>query len=452
LRNHQNSIPRPKQECGIAYIIKSWPRLSETFILSEVAALERQGALLRIFSVKEPDAGPVHAGIAEVRAKVTYLDLPRHWASALPANARSFWRWPGRYCRTLAEAAATVIRHRRLAALRHFLKAGYLADMLFREPVAHLHAHFATSPSLVAMFTHQLTGVPYSLTAHAKDIYVNRPDLIRAEIERAQAVVTCTDYNRRYLLSQFSSACDGKLRCIYHGLDLSQFKLRAQFKFQAPGARDTGPPLVLAVARLVEKKGLSDLIVAAGLLRRRGRRFRVDIIGNGPLHQALEVRVSEFALSDCVRLLGAQPHEVVHQAYRQASVFALPCIITANGDRDGIPNVLLEAMASGVPVVATQVSGIPELIDAERDGLLVEPNSPEKLADAIDRLLTQPELGERLASAARSKIEARFSVEDGARQLLELFRRAASPAADPEAAAERSVVTVAPSEVASEGR
>jgi glycosyltransferase involved in cell wall biosynthesis len=128
-------------------------------------------------------------------------------------------------------------------------------------------------------------------------------------------------------------------------------------------------------------------------------------------------------------------------------VFALPCIVTANGDRDGIPNVLLEAMASGVPVVATPVSGIPELIEAERDGLLVEPNSPEKLADAIDRLLKQPELGERLARAARSKIEARFSVEDGARQLLELFRRDGSPVLDPEAAAERSVVAVAPSEV-----
>ena len=441
MRNHQDLSPRLNQERGVAYIVKSWPRLSETFILNEVAALERQGVSLRIFSIKEPNREPVHDGVAQVRAKVTYLDLPRHWTSALPANARSFWRWPGRYCRTLAEASATVIRHRRLAALRHFLKAGYLADMLFREPVAHLHAHFATSPSLVAMFTHQLSGVPYSLTAHAKDIYVNRPDLIRAEIGRAQAVVTCTDYNRRYLLSRFRSACDGKLRCIYHGLDLSQFK------FRGPAARDAGP-LILSVARLVEKKGLSNLIAAAEILRRRGRRFRVEIIGNGALRQALEARIGEFALNDRVRLLGAQSHEAVHQAYHRASVFALPCVVTANGDRDGIPNVLLEAMASGVPVVATRVSGIPELIESERDGLLVEPNSPEKLADAIDRLLKHPELGEGLARAARSKIEADFSVEDGARQLLELFRRdGGSPVLVPETAPERSVVTVAPSEV-----
>ena len=131
MRNHQDLSPRPNQEPGIAYVVKAWPRLSETFILNEVAALERQGVPLRIFSIKEPKVEPVHAGVARVRAKVTYLDLPRHWTSALPANARSFWRWPGRYCRTLAEASATVIRHRRLAALRHFLKAGYLADMLF---------------------------------------------------------------------------------------------------------------------------------------------------------------------------------------------------------------------------------------------------------------------------------------------------------------------------------
>ena len=441
MRNHQDLSPRLNQERGVAYIVKSWPRLSETFILNEVAALERQGVSLRIFSIKEPNREPVHDGVAQVRAKVTYLDLPRHWTSALPANARSFWRWPGRYCRALVEASATVIRHRHLAALRHFLKAGYLADMLFREPVAHLHAHFATSPSLVAMFTHQLTGVPYSLTAHAKDIYVNRPDLIRAEIGRAQAVVTCTDYNRRYLLSRFSSACGGKLRCIYHGLDLSQFE------FRGPAARDTGPPLILSVARLVEKKGLSDLIAAAEILRRRGRSFRVEIIGNGALRQALEARIGEFALNDRVRLLGAQSHEAVHQAYHRASVFALPCVVTANGDRDGIPNVLLEAMASGVPVVATRVSGIPELIESERDGLLVEPNSPEKLADAIDRLLEHPELGEWLVRAARSKIEAHFSVEDGARQLLDLFRHGGSPVLDLEAAAERKFVTVAPSEV-----
>jgi glycosyltransferase involved in cell wall biosynthesis len=291
------------------------------------------------------------------------------------------------------------------------------------------------------MFAHQLTGIPYTFTAHAKDLYLSRPDLLRPKVERAEAVVTCTEHNRQYLLTQVSPAFQGKVHCIYHGLDLSQFR----FRERAP--RDTAAPLILSVARLVEKKGLVDLILAADLLRRRGRRFRVEVIGHGPLRQSLKARIGELALNDHVRLLGAQSHEVVHQAYRRASIFALPCIVTANGDRDGIPNVLLEAMASGVPVVATRVSGIPELIESERDGLLVEPNSPEKLADAMDSLLERPKLGERLARAARAKIEAYFCVEDSAKQLLELFGLGGRPVLVPETAPERSRATVASSEV-----
>jgi glycosyltransferase involved in cell wall biosynthesis len=427
---------------GVAYLVKTWPRLSETFILNEVIAVERLGAPLRIFSVKPPDPGPVHTRVREVRARVTYLDLPRNWRAALPANVRSLVRQPRQYARTLLEALVQAVRHRSLAAPRHFLKAGYLADLLFREPVAHLHAHFATAPGLVAMYASQLTGVPYSLTAHAKDIYVNRPENLRTRLERARVVATCTEYNRQYLLTHFGPECGGKLHRIYHGLDLSQFPFRP---FNPPGPR---PPLVLSVARLVEKKGLRDLIEAADILRRRGRRFRVEIIGTGPLRESLEAQVSGLGLKFQVRLLGAQTHEKVCEAYRRASVFALPCVVTSNGDRDGIPNVLVEAMASGTPVVSTPVSGIPELIESERDGLLVEPNSPQKLAEALDRLLSDPGLGGRLARAARAKIEARFSAEEGARRLLELFQcETQSPRLSLEAAPEPSGASVAPSEV-----
>jgi len=177
------------------------------------------------------------------------------------------------------------------------------------------------------------------------------------------------------------------------------------------------------VARLVEKKGLSDLIAAAGILRGRGRRFQVEIIGDGPQHQALENQVMQLGLSDRVKLLGVQTYDMVCLAYQRASIFALPCVVTADGDRDGLPNVLLEAMGSGVPVVSTPVSGIPELIESEHDGLLVPPNNPARLADALDRLLTQPELSERLARAAQAKIEAHFSIDRSSTQLLALFQQ-----------------------------
>ncbi len=421
----ERCIPRPDQKQPIAYIVKTWPRLSETFILNEILAIERRGVLLRIFSVKDPTLEPVHARVAQVRATVTYLSLPRHWKPALQANLRVLYRQPGRYCQTLLRAIVQAICHRRFAAVRHFFKAGYLADILFREPPAHLHAHFATSPALVAMFTHQLIGLPYTLTAHAKDIYITPPDRLRPKVHRAQAVITCTEYNRRYLIGHFGPALDGKLHCIHHGLDLSQFK------FRWPPASDPDAPLILCVARMVEKKGLGDLLVAADILRRRGGRFRVEIIGGGPLRQALETQVVQLGLKDRVELLGSRPHDIVCQAYQRASIFALPCTVAANGDRDGIPNVLLEAMASGVPVVATPVSGIPELIDAERDGLLIPPNSPAMLADAIDRLLTCPELSERLARAARTKIEASFSMDHGTTRLLALFQHESADESSP---------------------
>jgi len=180
------------------------------------------------------------------------------------------------------------------------------------------------------------------------------------------------------------------------------------------------------VARLVEKKGLGDVIRAADILRRRGRGFQVEIIGSGPQRQVLEHQVTRLGLNDRVRLVGAQSHDMVCRAYQRASIFVLPCVVAGDGDRDGIPNVLLEAMGSGIPVVSTPVSGIPELIESERDGLLVPPNDPASLADALDRLLTSAELRERLGRAARAEIEAHFSIDRSSTQLLALFQREAA--------------------------
>jgi len=398
-----------------AYIVKSWPRLSETFVLNEILSLEQRGVRIRIFSVKEPDPGPSHPKVAQVRAEVTYLALWPHWKKALPANLRSFRRQPGRYLRVLLEATAKVIRHRRFAALRHFFKAGHLVDILHRKPADHLHAHFASTPTLVAMFTHQLSGIPYTFTAHAKDIYVNDPDMFRIKLERARAVVTCTEYNRSFLSKQFAPLCDRKVHCIYHGLDISEFNLSLS------GKVNSGEPVILSVARLIEKKGLADLIAAADILRHLGRSFRVEILGDGPLRRTLEAQVKRLGLGDRVKLLGAQAHDTVCLAYERASVFVLPCVIASNGDRDGIPNVLLEAMASGVPVVSTSVSGIPELVESGVDGLLVPPNNPARLAGAIDRLLASREFRESLARAARAKIGSSFSLDASAERLLAVF-------------------------------
>jgi glycosyltransferase involved in cell wall biosynthesis len=413
---------------AIAYIVKAWPRLSETFILNEIVGLERRGVSIRIFSVKDPSPGPTHDRVALVRANVTYLSPRSHWKSALAANVRSLRRRPGRYLRTLFMALVKVVSHRRrhrdspalglraLAALRHFLEAGYVADVLFAGQATHLHAHFASSPALVALLTSRITGVPYTVTAHAKDIYVSHPDDLRAKLREARAVVTCTEYNRQHLLSRYPRECGGKVLCVYHGLDHSLFRC-------APShTSDPQEAVILSVARLVEKKGLDDLLAAVEILRLRGRRLRLEIIGTGPLRESLKAQAKHLGLEDQVRLLGAQPHDAVCLAYRRASVFALPCRVAADGDRDGIPNVLLEAVASGVPVVSTPVSGIPELIESDRSGLLVEPNHPGMLADALDRMLQSPELRARLTEAARAKLEAHFSLDRCSARLLALFQ------------------------------
>jgi glycosyltransferase involved in cell wall biosynthesis len=398
---------------AIGYVLSAWPRLSETFILNEVIALERLGVHLRIFSIKNPKDEPIHTNVGQVRAAVTCLYIGNHRAAAWVANLRSFFRRPVRYCRTFLQAVC----YRRRVYLRRFIQAAHLADILHREPVGHLHAHFANDPALVAMFTHRLTDIPFSFTAHAKDIYVKTPpELLRTEAHQAKAVITCTEYNRKYLVDRVGLTVNGKLHCIYHGLDLSQFR------FQWPRLSQPGPPTILSVARLVEKKGLNDLIAAADILRSRGRCFQVEIIGEGPLRQSLETQIKRLDLSGQVRLLGSQPHDSVCRAYERASVFALPCVVAADGDRDGIPNVLPEAMACGVPVVATPVSGIPEMIESEQQGLLVLPNNPANLADALERLLTQPELCGRLVRAARHRVVNHFSLERGATRLLALFQ------------------------------
>jgi glycosyltransferase involved in cell wall biosynthesis len=409
-------VTRSDQKQPIAYLVKGWPRLSETFILNEVIAIERRNIPLRIFSVKDPNNEPVHAKVTGVRSVVTYISLARHWRAALLGNIRLVWRRPGSYIRTFLYATIQAAIHFRFVVMRRFWQAGYLGDIFLRQPVSHLHAHFATSPAMVAFFTHKLLGIPYTFTAHAKDIYISPQKLLRSKIDAAGAVITCTEYNRQYLLSQFGPSLNRKLHCIHHGLDLSEFE------FRSPRGSTEEIPVVLAVGRLVEKKGLGHLLRAVDILRKRGRRVCAEIIGDGPLRGALENQLRGLGLVDTVELLGAQPHEKVRLAYRRASLFVLPCTVAENGDRDGIPNVLLEAMAAGVPVISTEVSGVPELIDSEHDGLLVPPNNPAMLADAMERVLASAELGERLAHAARAKIEASFSMDHGTAQLLGLFQ------------------------------
>ena len=398
----------------LGYIVSTWPRLSQTFVLTEVLELERRGVPLRIFSIKEPGREPVHGDLRHVKAKATYLSQVKNRREVVRGNFATAFRHPLRYLRTLLRA---LLLNPRWSFLRSVFQAGYVADLLSREEITHLHAHFATAPASVAMFTHHLTGIPYSFTAHAKDIYFDtKPRLLRAKIKHARAVVTISEYNRRYLSQLMHPVESQKVRCVYNGMDLRIYSNGRSNIEKLP------VPSIVTVARLIEKKGIGDLIRACHTLRERGRSFRMEIIGKGPLHATLKAQVHSLDLQNIVRFRGALAQEAVREAYRQADIFALPCVISEDGDRDGIPTVLLEAMACGLPVVSTGVSGIPELVESERDGILVEPRNTGMLADALDRLLSDEVLRKRLGAAACAKVTGKFSVERSVTELLGLFQ------------------------------
>ena len=399
---------------SVAYVLKMYPRFSETFVLSELLELERQGVRLHVFSLKKPDDGVFHADVAKLRARVTYLPesmlfAPRAYAAAHRALVEDD---PQRYVRALAAALKSP---RPRLALKHFLRAGYIAPLLRRHRITHVHAHFASGPSAVALHLHRLTGISYSVTAHAKDIYIDGIDqsALRAKLGAARFVVTVSDYNRRHLAAFADS---GRIVRIYNGLDLD--------RFVPNGTSPAEPPLVLAVGRLIEKKGLGDLVRACALLRARGLAFRCSIVGKGPLERELKALVRELRLEGTVELAGPQPRERLLELYRRASVFVAPCVVGADGNRDGLPTVLPEAMALGVPVVSTDVTGIPELVEDGTTGIVVPQHDPSALADAVARLLEDRTTASAFAAAARARVERDFDLHENVAQLRALFEEA----------------------------
>jgi colanic acid/amylovoran biosynthesis glycosyltransferase len=401
---------RPER-APVAYILKMYPRFSETFVLNELLELERQGITLRIFSLKEPNDGIVHRDVELVRGDVSYI-LWRQVLVVARAHAKVFRRSPARYVKALLFA----LRRHRFASVKYFLKAGVIADHVQREGIRHIHAHFASSAASVALDAHRLTGVPYSFTAHAKDIYRNGLDIdhLRMKLDQARFAVTVSDYNRRHL-----ARLGGRdVVRIYNGLDLR--------RFVPNGAAADEPPLVLAVGRLVEKKGLDVLIRACDLLRADGVRFRCLIVGKGELAHDLQTLISALDLEQHVELAGPLSREALLELFPRASVVAAPCVVGSDGNRDGLPTVLTEAMALKIPVVATPVTGIPELVEDGRTGLIVPERDPAALAAAIRRLIEDTETAQRLAEAGRERVERDFDLRVNVGELRELFEVSAA--------------------------
>jgi glycosyltransferase involved in cell wall biosynthesis len=424
----------------VAYVMKGFPRASEPFISHEVLRLEASGMPLRLFAIRGLSEEKSHPHTHDIRAEITYL--PKDPATAdtsftpwlarnLPRFAgRHLWialRHPLRYASTAMHALHLSVRYRsgfwpsfNRVFFKDFLRAGCIAaDVAASDTIRHLHAHFSHGSTTMAMFASQMAGITYSFTAHVKDIYVSRlnpGDLLHRKIRRAAFVVTCSDVNRVYMQRLCPDA--RHLYTIYHGLDVGEFAPRNG------AAREEEPPLVLAVGRVVTKKGFPKLIRACDLLRRRGLSFHCMLVGPpGDDSAAVESLIEELGLSDVVRRRGEASHEELRELYSRAALIVLPCIVASDGDRDGIPNVLVEAMAMGRPVVSTRVSGIPELVQDGENGRLVEPGDAEALAAAIAELLEDPGARARLGVVARRTVQERFDSARTTPVLRELFDR-----------------------------
>jgi glycosyltransferase involved in cell wall biosynthesis len=407
----------------IAYLAPEFGAVTSTFIYREIQALQSLGAQVDTYSTRRPADAVVSAEAVPLIAATTYLyDLPksRVMLDVLAMKLGS----PLRYGRTAMRLLHDVFFAKvpspsdRLKLFWHFFIACSLARRLVARGTRHLHAHFAHVPTSVAMYAASLAGIPYSFTAHANDIF-ERPTALREKVARSALTACISEYNRRHL--QEIGCRDDRIDIVRCALDVENYDYRDPKPLATP-------PLLYSVGRLVEKKGIGILIEALKHLRDRGVAFHCRIVGNGPLTDAISQQVRDLGLQDHVNLAGGQPQERVKEWFREADVFVLPCVVAQSGDRDGIPVVLMEAMALGVPVVSTTVSGIPELVESERSGLLVPPGDSLGLADALERVLRDRELATSLAREARKTLETTF---ESRRNAAILWRRMHESARDP---------------------
>lgn len=396
----------------VCYLTKRFPRLSETFILDEILGLEANGVALRLFSIADPDERVVQPDVARVRSPVAYLRAGRGWQGSVrdyAGFARSHasllahrpWRW-------IRVATHLLVARRHLSSIKHFLEAGAMATAMESVGGEHVHAAFAHGPASIAHFVHLLTGRPFSFAAHAKDLYLSSPDILARKVAASTFVLACSesaaDELRRIVASHWDPSVNvhtDKVVLAPHGVDVERFAPRPR------PAEPTTTPRLLAVGRLVPKKGYATLLAALADMKSAGVDFQCRIVGGGGLRDELTDLVGALGLDGHVKLCGTLTQQEIVDEYHQADVFVQASVVTADGDRDGIPNSVLEAMATGLPVVATSVAGIPEVVTDRETGLLVAPGDPEALAAALTTVLGGPVLlREAMGANAR-----RFVVE-----------------------------------------
>ncbi|MBV8518232.1 MAG: glycosyltransferase family 4 protein [Acidobacteria bacterium] len=403
------SESRPQRR-PIAVVLSRFPTVTETFILREFVEMEAQGQPVRLVPMIKESPPVLHDAAKPWTARALYTKFLS--PSILAANLAALARHPLRYFGLLARLIlGTIDRPVVLAAtLALFPKSIYLARELEREGIRHLHVHWASHPATLALIVSKFSNITYSITVHAHDIQVFR-NLLDWKIDEARFVRTCTEFNRKLLEKLYPHETRGKMIVIHYGVEPDLYvdnTLRMPNKV----------PTVLCVASHRPYKGLPYLIEACRMLRDEGVQFVCNLVGTGPMRVELEQMIRDRNLGDVVQLLGARPEAEVARLTKESDLFVLPSIIQKDGMMEGMPNALIEAMAGGRPVISTTIAGIPELIEEGKTGFLVPPESARALADAMRKLIEDPERARQMGERGRERIRREFDIHDIVAQLV----------------------------------
>lgn len=419
---------RPAVGSPIAYIMSRFPRLTETFILRELLELERQGQPVVIFPLLRVPQPVRHAEVDQLMSRVHYTPLVS--GTILLAQLHYLSRSPRQYLRALWTALKGTWGSANLflGAIGIFPKSVYLARLIEQRRIKHIHAHFATHPTLAALIISELTGISFSFTAHAHDIFVHTR-MLAEKMERARFVVTVSEFNKRYLLRLCPQIPEGKISVIRCGIEIERYGradaspcLSSLTRAGEPsGGRNGSPFTILCVASLQPYKGIEYLVRACALLRERVPHLQCLIVGEGEERKRIERLIGHLGLSQTVHLLGARPQHEVAALLARADLFVLPSVVAPNGQMEGLPVALMEAMASRLAVVASRLSGIPELVEDGVTGLLVPPGDVEALVGAITRLYQCEPLRREMGRRGQEKVAREFDLTHNVARLRAAF-------------------------------
>jgi len=390
---------------NFAYLFERFPSFGQTFCYREVAELDRQGVASPIFSIRNPKDEPPQEWDPRIIERVHYVPEEKELLNDVRSASKKRKLTP--------EIVAALDDWGRRTDFLRLYQAVYVGLRLQELGVRHVHAHFAGMAARTAFWMHRFFPMTFSFTAHANDIFAPGHFEIGLDklVDAARVIVTETNYAAQFLRERFPQPADSVHR-IYNGLDLAEFE-RTDFS--------STPPLIIAVGRLIAKKGFAELIRACALLADRGKLFRCEIIGEGPLENELRAQIAQLNLQNRLVLSGTKPQREVRQHLAAASVFVLPSVLDPEGGMDNLPTVIMEAMATGLPVISTNIAGIPEMVVQNETGFLVQPGDPIALAKAIEDVIDDRLLAQRLGEAGHQRAQELFSVEKNVRELCALL-------------------------------